>query len=444
MSETIAVPTNILDTLKHFSFVGNGAFAPSKDELEIHADDFKSLFGFMKKYPSKWNSTLQGFDCKFETPDFFASILETGRAPKPNPYAYHPTPTKLINDSFELADINSDRVSGRRFLDPNGGSGAFLDAIRNMGEETTIHTCELDPVNRAILESKSYEIVGNDFLQYKADEPYSVICMNPPFAVKNKTVWVDHVMHAYSMLAPYGDLTAIIPKGQFFSDKKLFTEFREFCFSQPGFKLVEFPAGRFKSAQGVETIAIHLIGPMAVKESLAVRYEGSQNWFMFNAMITCSHSSELTGRVHNWALNSKSDIDSLLNDVMDELRKKKIYLPSSTKLDLINEIAAWRTASDTLSIEEGFVFADYAQSFESPTVQEAKTGLISQEKKSLSENNVAETDTTILEIAPVESTEASTTAIQPINQQVAPNCKPKTKRSRKQPACKIQLDLFAA
>ena len=56
--------------------------------------------------------------------------------------------------------------------------------------------------------------VHADFLKWESPHPYDVVLMNPPFVTENdKQAYVDHVLTAYSYLAPGGRLVAVTPVG---------------------------------------------------------------------------------------------------------------------------------------------------------------------------------------------------------------------------------------
>ncbi len=59
---------------------------------------------------------------------------------------------------------------------------------------------------REILKLKGYTPAAWDFMEYNPSKKYDAIVMNPPFSGNRD---IDHVKHAYSMLAPGGTLVAV-------------------------------------------------------------------------------------------------------------------------------------------------------------------------------------------------------------------------------------------
>ena len=70
-------------------------------------------------------------------------------------------------------------------------------------------------------EAKGHSVERGDFLEHQGD--YNRIIMNPPF---DKGADIEHVRHAFSLLAPDGKLVAIMSEGPFFRNDTQATEFR--------------------------------------------------------------------------------------------------------------------------------------------------------------------------------------------------------------------------
>ena len=108
-------------------------------------------------------------------------------------------------------------------LEPQAGKAALLDYIETHARKLLtdnhaplkprIHLVEKSPLRCAILRAKGYvNIQQGDFLRYQTDLRFARILMNPPFSVPgSKTAYIDHILHAFSFLAPGGVLTAVAP-----------------------------------------------------------------------------------------------------------------------------------------------------------------------------------------------------------------------------------------
>jgi hypothetical protein len=83
--------------------------------------------------------------------------------------------------------IDNDDI-GCKILDPSGGKGDILDYIERKYEKLytyrrceNLFTIEIEPELQAILRSKGFNVIDNDFLTYKCETHFPLIVMNPPF-----------------------------------------------------------------------------------------------------------------------------------------------------------------------------------------------------------------------------------------------------------------------
>ena len=333
-TQLISVSNDILSTLRHFTFTGNLLKAPNKEAHTIPDGEFQALNRFVSNYPCKWNRSKQAFEFDFDTTSFFEPVIQTGMAPKPNKYAYHPTPAHALEKSFLTAEIDQSTLSYRRVLDPHGGQGAMLDYARSLcPDNSEFHTCEIDPINRATLQYKGYDIACDDFMAFEPEIDYQVILCNPPYSINNRSVWLSHVKHALSMLSDYGVLMAIIPQKQFFSDEEPYASFREQCFQQPFFKMEFLPKGTFTTAKGIETVSISLQGDKAIDHD--EKYLEYDNWFMMQAGLTIKNDGEVREKIKNISIAPTiRKVDALTDEVYKILFDVQVYLPRSMRIDV--------------------------------------------------------------------------------------------------------------
>src|SRR5262249_41901346 len=89
---------------------------------------------------------------------------------------YFPTPKDVVEKMLEAADLKP----GMKILEPSAGKGNIADAIRNRVPDSILQVCEINTSLRSILENKGYELVANDFLQYRPEgtEVFDRILMN--------------------------------------------------------------------------------------------------------------------------------------------------------------------------------------------------------------------------------------------------------------------------
>ncbi|MBT1695915.1 methyltransferase [Fulvivirgaceae bacterium PWU4] len=164
---------------------------------------------------------------------------------------FFPTPTELIQQLLELADIQGDD----RILEPSAGKGDLLDAVRESHSYHELHAIEPHSILREILTLKGYQLVDSDFLKYNPGEGYDKIIMNPPFEDGQD---VDHVRHAFTLLKPGGRVVFIMSEGPFFRQFKKDKAFREFLQVKNAF-VSEPLKEAFKNAFNSTSITVRVV-----------------------------------------------------------------------------------------------------------------------------------------------------------------------------------------
>ena len=111
-----------------------------------------------------------------------------------------------------------------RVLEPSAGMGDILDAIRQAHPDVDLAAVEKNHTLRDVLAAKGYEetVAFADFLT--AEGEYDKIVMNPPF---EQGADIDHVRHAYDLLAEGGRVVSVMCKGPFFRSDAKSCEFRD-------------------------------------------------------------------------------------------------------------------------------------------------------------------------------------------------------------------------
>ena len=171
---------------------------------------------------------------------------------------YFNTPPAVVERLMSVADIRP----GQRVLEPSAGAGDIADAIRAQG--VTPDVVEVASSLRKILEAKRYNIVGYDFLEYTGG-PYDRIVMNPPFENAQE---IDHVLHAFKLLAPGGRIVSVMSEGPFFRSDKKATAFRDFV-DNYGYS-EQLPQGSFlksRNSTGVNTRIVVIDKPYSANMS---------------------------------------------------------------------------------------------------------------------------------------------------------------------------------
>lgn len=148
---------------------------------------------------------------------------------------FFPTPPERSRDLVDQADAQGAQEGqpGDSVLEPSAGTGniveAMADAYRGF-EDITITALEVSPKlvevlraqAEALRDTHAVDVQQGDFLKYTIE--HDVIIMNPPFS-KNRDI--DHVRHAWDILAPGGRLVAVMSEHAFIASGKKERDFRD-------------------------------------------------------------------------------------------------------------------------------------------------------------------------------------------------------------------------
>ena len=120
-------------------------------------------------------------------------------------FQYYPTPESLSRKVW--AKFKNRKFT--RVLDPSAGEGHLLAPLVEMylyrwDKTVPIDCVEIDITRHPILQSKRFNVVGIDFMQFSGAALYSHIVLNPPFAEG-----VKHTLKAWDILFD-GELVAIL------------------------------------------------------------------------------------------------------------------------------------------------------------------------------------------------------------------------------------------
>lgn len=138
--------------------------------------------------------------------DVLHEICMSGQIPEQKAFQFYPTPESLAQELVSWADIrDSDEP-----LEPSAGQGGLADL---MPKDRTV-CVEISQLHCKVLESKGFNVVQADFLEWNPGKKFSRIVMNPPFSDGRAEA---HLKKAASLLEDDGVLVAILPSG--FKDK---------------------------------------------------------------------------------------------------------------------------------------------------------------------------------------------------------------------------------
>jgi hypothetical protein len=167
--------------------------------------------------------------------------LQNFRLESGHDFDYFPT-TKVV--AHKLVSFLTIRP-GARVLEPSAGDGELARMIREHQPAAKIDVIELQYKFREFLATQGFNVLDvRDFLEYNPADCYDVIVMNPPFSIRQDAI---HVLHAFSLLCPGGQLAAIVSEGLFFAEDEHAKAFRE-LFSIHGQHKERLEAGAFKES----------------------------------------------------------------------------------------------------------------------------------------------------------------------------------------------------
>ena len=148
---------------------------------------------------------------------------------------FFPTPKTVITE-FMLVKLTQEQLTGK-VLEPSAGNGNIAELL----DDPDVIECNYSL--RHILGLKGFNLVGDDFMDYQI-KGYTAIVGNPPF---EKGQDIQHIMHAYSLLAEDGGLVFIMSEGPFFRNDKQAVMFREWLDSVDGYS-ERLPSNSFKES----------------------------------------------------------------------------------------------------------------------------------------------------------------------------------------------------
>jgi predicted RNA methylase len=216
-------------------------------------DTYDKVDKMLRVLGGHWNRRLGGHLFDADPTEALEDLLQTGRVVKTDNLGAFFTPGKLADQVILEAKLEA----GMLLLEPNGGRGALLTrAAEIVGHEHCVAVEIQDQLAEA-LRAKGFKVYTADFLSQPHFGPHRLlfdrVVMNPPF--RNQAD-IDHVLHAYSMLARNGRLVAIMSGGVMFRNNAKTTAFRDLVHSCGG-TFTENPAGSFKeSGTSVNTVIV--------------------------------------------------------------------------------------------------------------------------------------------------------------------------------------------
>lgn len=139
----------------------------------------------------------------YEPRPVIEQLIFGGVVPEQTSYQFYPTKSQISEDAAQRLCIEP----GKSYCEPSAGLG---DLACHLPMASTL-CIELAEVRVKVLESKGYNTVKADFLEWaqrNRDQRFDGILMNPPFS---KGRALAHLVAAASLIAEDGRLVAILP-----------------------------------------------------------------------------------------------------------------------------------------------------------------------------------------------------------------------------------------
>lgn len=281
----------------------------------------------------KWNKKSKAHIFPYDPQSLLAAVLETRQMPPKNPTAFFPTPSTVVDMMLDAVHI--DWRTNIRVLEPSAGTGAIAKAIRARNPKAEIHCCEFLDVNRQVLINDGFDVVANDFMDYKPDKPYDIIVMNPPFSLDgDSTAYITHVNHAWRMLSETGEFAAVVPPGFMTSTTKKQSEFREWVCDW--LEIDEIGAGVFKeSGTMINTLMIS-----GEKRSGAWRRGHQNGWNSYHAWNACLWLENDYGTYMRLrATKDRESFNREIESAISQLHKQ--FIPVVLRNEDVDELYEW-------------------------------------------------------------------------------------------------------
>jgi len=164
---------------------------------------------------------------------------------------FFPTPERVVDELIQQSHI----MPGDIMLEPSAGLGSIIDGILKRYPDADVDYCEIRPSLLEILAEKYRENIKiirrhDNFLEFHNDG-YDRILMNPPF---ERGQDIEHICHAYRLLAPGGRLVAILSAGSLTNSQSKFVRFREWI-ERTGYELSDM-SGEFAGTDAFRRTAV--------------------------------------------------------------------------------------------------------------------------------------------------------------------------------------------
>jgi len=193
----------------------------------------------------KWNRKAGGHIFKLDPRPTVEGLLDNGVLTIEKD-GFFETPPEVVGRMLDLIVIQG------TVLEPSAGLGAIADQLPI--DRNRLVCIEKNAQRTDVLREKGYRAHCADFFDVSGQ--FNTIVMNPPFEQGQD---INHVRHAYEVLAPEGWMVSVMSEGPFFRQDKKAQAFRAWLDEVGGYS-EKLDNGAFKDSGtmvNARLVAIH-------------------------------------------------------------------------------------------------------------------------------------------------------------------------------------------
>ncbi|WP_284741760.1 hypothetical protein [Amycolatopsis sp. RTGN1] len=259
MRTTLPIDDTVREILAESRIEGLYLYLPPR---QLDRKVYTAVNAVLERMGGTWNRKAKAHLFTSDPTDAINAVLDGGTvaaAPKVIE-AFFATPADLAEKIVTESDI-VDLEAGAEVLEPSAGDGALVRAILAANPGVRVTAIEPNAERAAAISGDPrVAVVCSTLEEFAETAPrghYAACVMNPPFAIPGQpTVWINHVLTAWNMIAAEGQLLAIVPSGFTFRQDRQHENVRQLITAYGGFE--ELPEDAFaESGTRVRTVLLH-------------------------------------------------------------------------------------------------------------------------------------------------------------------------------------------
>lgn len=241
LNKTLKFDDDVLNVLRNMEWGDDGLRGVIPWQLE--RDLYERVNKALSAMGGKWNKKAKAHLFDSDPRSQVDGLIESGSLTVEKD-GFFETPESIVHRMLELAPLPTYPVF---VLEPSAGKGAIVRVLLELDKGLHAYALVEKNAQRARYLRETFKtgcfVYEMDFLDFKRGQ-YARVYMNPPFEEGQD---IDHVRHAYDLLAPTGILVAVMGEGTFFRGDRRATMFREWLEAAGG-ESEKLPEGSFKSS----------------------------------------------------------------------------------------------------------------------------------------------------------------------------------------------------